>query len=174
MLLYKILQKWDRLLLLLQSLIGLGLSIGKATEKGHDDYGTAWGVAGESSPAAATWGVFVGLGSMAFAYSFVRFVALIIDTATPKKEGGGGGGGGGARSKVLLLQCHQTKVFWTSYNFQKINHLGSHFRQDPQGLLRNLIAQSSLLQADILQSAHHECQLIRGIDWAARKSWLAN
>ena len=41
----------------LQSFIGLGLSIGKATEKGHDDYGTAWGVAGESSPAEATWGL---------------------------------------------------------------------------------------------------------------------
>lgn len=54
-----------------QSFIGLGLSIGKATESGHDDYGTAWGVAGESSPAEATWGVFVALGSMAFAYSFV-------------------------------------------------------------------------------------------------------
>lgn len=50
-----------------QGLIGLGLSIGKATEKGHADYGTAWGVAGMSSPAQATWDIFVALGSMAFA-----------------------------------------------------------------------------------------------------------
>lgn len=60
---------------LLQSFIGLGLSIGKATEKGHADYGTAWGVAGESTKAEATWGVFVALGSMAFAYSFVRLLS---------------------------------------------------------------------------------------------------
>lgn len=59
----------------MQSLIGLGLSIGKATEDGHADYGTAWGVAGEAetSPAQATWNIFVGLGSMAFAYSFVSW-----------------------------------------------------------------------------------------------------
>jgi hypothetical protein len=50
-----------------QGFIGLGLSIGKATEKGHADYGTAWGVAGSSSPAGATWDIFVALGSMAFA-----------------------------------------------------------------------------------------------------------
>ena len=45
-----------------QSFIGLGLSIGKATEKGHDDYGTVWGLANGNSPAQDTWGVFVALG----------------------------------------------------------------------------------------------------------------
>lgn len=69
------------------SFIGLGLSIGKATESGHDDYGTAWGVAGESSPAEATWGVFVALGSMAFAYSFSMILIEIQDTmAQPPSE----------------------------------------------------------------------------------------
>ena len=47
------------------------MSIGKATESGHADYGTAWGTITENTPAQATWNVFVGLGSMAFAYSFV-------------------------------------------------------------------------------------------------------
>ena len=54
-----------------QSTIGLGMSIGKATQSGHADYGTAWGTIRENSTAQATWNVFVGLGSMAFAYSFV-------------------------------------------------------------------------------------------------------
>lgn len=57
----------------LQAFIGLGLSIGKATEKGHSDYGTITGVnhGSDTSPAAASWNIFVALGSVAFAYSFV-------------------------------------------------------------------------------------------------------
>lgn len=56
-----------------QAFIGLGLSIGKATEKGHADYGTITGVnhGSDTSPAAASWNIFVALGSVAFAYSFV-------------------------------------------------------------------------------------------------------
>lgn len=59
-----------------QAFIGLGLSIGQVTESGHADYGTAWGVASESAPAEATWNIFVALGSMAFAYSFVRLLCF--------------------------------------------------------------------------------------------------
>ncbi len=57
----------------MQAFIGLGLSIGKATEKGHADYGTIAGVnhGPNVSPAAASWNIFVALGSVAFAYSFV-------------------------------------------------------------------------------------------------------
>lgn len=52
--------------------IGLGLAIGKTTEKGHPDYGTAWGMAHQQPSINATWNTFNALGSMAYAYSFVR------------------------------------------------------------------------------------------------------
>lgn len=56
----------------MQAFIGLGLSIGKASEKGHADYGTLGGTNhGSASAAATSWNVFVALGSIAFAYSFV-------------------------------------------------------------------------------------------------------
>ena len=51
--------------------IGLGLAIGKTTEKGHPDYGTAWGMAHHQPTVNATWNTFTTLGSMAYAYSFV-------------------------------------------------------------------------------------------------------
>lgn len=59
---------------LLQGLIGLGLSIGKASEKGHLDYGSLQGAnhAAGISAAQTSWNIFVALGSVAFAYSFVR------------------------------------------------------------------------------------------------------
>ena len=60
----------------LQAFIGLGLSIGKSTEKGHADYGTLGGVnhSTAASPAETSWNVFVALGSVAFAYSFVSLI----------------------------------------------------------------------------------------------------
>lgn len=51
--------------------IGLGLAIGKVTEKGHPDYGTAWGMVHDQPTINATWNTFNALGGMAFAYSFV-------------------------------------------------------------------------------------------------------
>lgn len=46
-----------------QALIGLGLAIGKSTEKGHQDYGTVLGFNNKySSPAKSTWNVFTALG----------------------------------------------------------------------------------------------------------------
>lgn len=55
----------------LQSIIAIVLSVARLASGAAVDHGTVWGVADTVSPAEATWGVFVGLGSMAFAYSFV-------------------------------------------------------------------------------------------------------
>lgn len=59
-----------------QAGIGLGLSIGKATEKGHLSYGSALGAthANNLSMPASVWNIFVAVGSIAFAYSFVRLL----------------------------------------------------------------------------------------------------
>lgn len=67
-----------RPILLVQSLIGLVLAAIKAF-RGHHNRGSLWGVAGlaETGPADAAFNVFVALGSMAFAYSFVRSLALL-------------------------------------------------------------------------------------------------
>jgi amino acid permease len=70
------------------STIGLGLSIGKATQHTHS-HGTAWGTAGESTPAAATWNVFNSLGDMAFAYSFSNILLEICDTLKKPADGRG-------------------------------------------------------------------------------------
>ena len=68
-----------------QAFIGLGLSIGKATEKGHTDYGTITGVnhGNDTNPAAASWNIFVALGSVAFAYSFVSPQLSPLPTLLP-------------------------------------------------------------------------------------------
>eukprot|EP01018_Ginkgo_biloba_P015559 Gb_28684 [translate_table: standard] len=63
------------------SLIGLGLGIGKATEKGHS-HGTLKGVGigGAITSINKTWSVFQALGNIAFAYSFSMILIEIQDT----------------------------------------------------------------------------------------------
>lgn len=77
----------------MQCCIGLGLSIGKASQSGHNDYGTAWGAASIDSdgqdvgPAQATWNVTVAFGSYAFAYSYSLILIEIQDSlAQPPSE----------------------------------------------------------------------------------------
>lgn len=60
--------------------IGLGLAVGKASEKGHS-YGTLTGVGVDLiSVEKKTWGVFQALGNIAFAYSFTVILIEIQDT----------------------------------------------------------------------------------------------
>lgn len=71
----------------MQCCIGLGLSIGKASEKGHPDYGTAWGTTPSQSKAQGTWNVAVAFGSFAFAYSYSLILIEIQDSlAQPPSE----------------------------------------------------------------------------------------
>ena len=66
----------------MQAFIGMGLAIGKTTQKGHADYGTVLGNAHKLDTAHAIWNVFTALGSMAFAYSYVSsHEGLIISIA---------------------------------------------------------------------------------------------
>ncbi|KAK9865257.1 hypothetical protein WJX84_000890 [Apatococcus fuscideae] len=68
------------------ALIGLGLSIGKATEPqmgpGSHSHGTLGGIAGEAgeSMPSQVWGFFLALGNAAFAYSFSFILIEIEDT----------------------------------------------------------------------------------------------
>ncbi|KAI5074798.1 hypothetical protein GOP47_0010759 [Adiantum capillus-veneris] len=62
------------------SSVGLGLAIGKASEKGHS-HGTLTGVSLEViSKEKKTWSVFQALGNIAFAYSFTVILIEIQDT----------------------------------------------------------------------------------------------
>lgn len=62
------------------SIIAIILSIARLASGASADHGTVWGVAPTVSSAEATWGIYVALGSMAFAYSFSMILIEIQDT----------------------------------------------------------------------------------------------
>lgn len=55
----------------------LGLSVERSIQHAHHDYGSLFGKAHRSSPAAAIFAIFESLGSIAFSFSFVSLSALL-------------------------------------------------------------------------------------------------
>ena len=74
-------------LMLMQSFIGLALSLGKSTQSGHDDYGTVWGANVNHTSAKAVWNVFTALGDAVFSFNLAPIVIEITNTlAQPPSE----------------------------------------------------------------------------------------
>lgn len=103
------------------SFIGLGLGIGKATEKGHS-HGSLGGVgiAGFQNSVDKIWTVFQALGNIAFAYSFSMILIEIQDTVkSPPAENK-------TMKKASLIGVLVTTVFYLSVGCAGYAAFGNH------------------------------------------------